>query len=67
MKKINETTIRNCTFSDNIAKTAGAIYILARPGKTTLIDDCIFMANKAVIYEEGILLSCENPQGRNHF
>jgi len=52
MKQINETTIRNCTFSDNIAKIGGAIHILARPGKTTLIDDCIFMANKAVIYEE---------------
>ena len=48
MKQINENVIRNCTFSDNIAKRGGAIHI---SGKITLID-CVFVANKAVMYGE---------------
>ena len=55
MAQINENTIRNCTFSDHIAKEGGAIHIDRSVNQIRFdriyIEDCVFVANKAVSWK----------------
>jgi len=56
-----KATVRNCYFTDNFGDSGAGMAAIGTASDGTIVDNCVFEANKAV--EQGILMLRQTPTG----